>query len=344
MGAWSKAFLAVFGLVALALGAWPVLLLAFGYLAWSLRRRRAKPSARDDASTGRGRPLVRWGAGLSLLVLALAALASGGRYSVLLLLSGGLAFLFWPAARVRGLLGRVAAVPDSVLLRSVLFPVQWHAVVEVRFEGDEQVRAMSAVEGKLLLFGGKRPCVFLVTTVRALSPARAARAVESKLRARSRVLADRCAYLFPLDGGAAAGLLARSMERLDVKLEEVRSASSLPFDMLAMQTEGGRITGYAVCRTVEGTAAPSLPSADVKPSRQPLLWEMAEAIEERRGWPAPDERGALLASLNATRSEPVGDRIVMKGETPAGLSVGTAGGACVELTRPQLRALMGIYG
>jgi len=83
---------------------------------------------------------------------------------------------------------------------------------------------------------------------------------------------------------------------------------------------------------------------DLASFREPLFAEVVQEIGEKHGRPGPDEFSPLLAALDATRSEPLADRVQMKGEDAGRLTVRSAARPEVRLTRPQLRVLMKIYG
>jgi len=73
--------------------------------------------------------------------------------------------------------------------------------------------------------------------------------------------------------------------------------------------------------------------------------EVFKAIGSRLAWPNPDRYTAFLSSLLATSNEPVGTRILDAGAGPQSQTVvvRSQGSPPVELSRPQLRAVVRMY-
>lgn len=344
---WGTRFVAILViLIFFVIGAWPIGLLIFLYLAYSIRRPKAKAVfIRKQEVFGRpGRPWGRYLLGGALFLLAPVALEAGGALSPIAFLIGGAAVIFWPRIERSGFANRVVPIRDSVLLRSSFLPFRWHALVEVKLESQDQTRGIAAMNGRLLLFAGKTPSTFLVVNVHAFTYKQAEEGVVNKLRKETRMLSQRGAHLLPLDSADAAGRLCMGLERLKARTDDLQAVSSLPFDVLALHVKDGLIVSHRAFNISEPVVEPSIPQPDLPLPRQPLFAEVVEKIGERHGWPGPDEFSPFLAALDASRTEPLADRFRTKGEDSGRAVVDTPGGAEVKLTRPQLRAAARIYG
>jgi len=344
---WGPRLLALFvGLISLGLGLWPVCLLAFLYLAFSLRKPKTQRTTahRQDVFSNPKRPWTRYALGVLLLLLAAVAIGAGGTFSPVVFLLSGLLVLSWPHLRTTALASQVVPVRESVLMRSRLFPLRWHALAEVKLESQDQTRGVSAMDGRLLVFSGKTPSAFQVVSVCALGYKQAEEKVVRRLRNETRLLSQRGAHLLPLDSEDASARLSLELDRLNIGSEDIEAATSLPFDVFTLQIKEGLVVAHRAFRISEPTGPPLMPSPDLSAARQPLLAEVVEKIGERHGWPGPDEFSPFIAALDASRAEPISDRIMMKGEEGGKLRVETPGGALVGLTRPQLRILARIYG
>jgi len=343
---WGLRLFAIFViLIFLALGAWPISLLIFLYLLNSLRRPKAKAMLvqKQEVFQRRGRPWGRYGIVAALFLLSLIAAESGGTYSPEVFFVAGLAVVFLPFISRLVRLRKVVPVKDSVLLQNRFFPFWWHALLEVKLESQDQTRGIAAMSGKVLLFAGKAPAIFLVISVCALRYKQAEAAVTKKVRRMTRMLSQRGAHLLPADSTEAAGKLSLELERLSVGTEDFEAVSSLPFDAIAFQVKDGRLISHRAFSIMETTGTPAVPFADLRHARDPLFAEVVQEIGEKHGWPGPDEFSPFLASLDASRAEPLTDRIIMRGEKEGKLLVESPGGALVGLTRAQVRALARIY-
>ena len=346
MGWGARLLVVLAGLVALALGAWPIVLLGLIYLAYSFRKPRAQRAVivKQQVLARPGRPWGRYALGGALLLLALAAVAAGGTLSPVAFSAGGLAVFLWPLARRHGVGDGVVPMTDSILLRSRLFPLRWHALAEVKLEAQDQTRGVAALDGRLLVFAGRSPSAFQVVSVNALGYRTAEEKVLRALRRETRMLSQRGAHLLPLDSRDAAKRLSMTLDRLDVGSEDLEAVSSLPFDVFAVRTKEGLVVSHRAFRLSEPVGTPSIPTSDLTPARQPLFAEVVEKIQERHGWPGPDAFSPFLAALDASRAEPFSDRVMARGEAEGKVSVETPGCAEVKLTRAQLRAVARIYG
>jgi len=343
---WSLRLLAVLiGFIAFSFGAWPVFLLAGVYLAFSLRKPKGRraANARQELFPGPKRPWGRYALGALLFLLAIVAWEEGGTFSPLVFTLGGLATIFWPQLRMRGLTA-VVPVGESVLLRSRFLPLRWHALAEVKLESQDQTRGVAAMDGRLIVFAGKTPSAFQVLSVNALSYKQAEEKVVRLLRRETRTLSQRGAHLLPLDSEDANAKLSQELYRLNIGTDDLEAATSLPFDVLALQIKEGLIVALRAFRVSDPVGSASIPFPDLHSARQPLFAEVVEKLGEKHGWAGPDEFSPFIAALDATRAEPIADRIIMKGEKEGKLLVETPGGAPVSLTRPQLRLLARAYG
>ena len=334
-------------LIALALGAWPVSLLALAYLAYSLRKPRGQRAVilRQEVLAKPKRPWGRYVLGGFMLLLSGVALESGGTFSPVVFLFGGLSVLFWPTLRRSGWANQVVPMKESVLLRSRLFPLRWHALAEVKLEYQNETRGIAAMEGKLLVFAGRNPATFQLVSVTAFGHRQAEAKVVKKLRRETRMLSQRGAHILPLDGAQAAAKLSLELEKLRVGTDDFEAVSSLPFDVIALRVEDGLVVSHRAFNVVEsGKVPPAVLSPDLSQEREPLLAEVVQEIGERHGWPGPDGYSPFLAALDASRAEPIADRFRVKGEVEGGVAVETPGGAEVRLSRAQLRVVARIYG
>ena len=330
--------------VSLGLGAWPVGLLLFLYLLYSFRRPGRGASVRkQEAFQKPGRPWGRYALGALFLLLSLIAAGAGGTYSPAVLFVMGMASLFWPSVGRALDSDRVLPVRDSVLLRSRVFPFSWHALVEVKLESQDQTRGISAMGGKILLFGGKSPALFQVVSVRALSYKHAEAGVIDLLRRETGMLSQRGAHLIPADSADAAVRLSYELERLNVGTEDFAAVASLPFEAAVFRVEDGRLVSHRAFNILDPNGHATVPVPDLKHAREPLFAEVVQEIGEKHGWPGPDALSPFLAALDATRLEPLADRIRTKGEAGGKVTVEAAGGAEVRVSRAQLRALAMIY-
>ena len=346
MGWGSRAVAALLILVFLGLGAWPVSVLILLYLVYSSRKPRTKAvsARRQEIFQKPGRPWGRYTVAAFLFLISAVAVKAGGTYSPLAFFSAGLVALSWPLIGGSGLTGGVVPVKDSVLLRSRFSPISWHALAEVKLESQDQTRGIASMGGKILLFAGKAPAVFQVVTVRALGYKQAEARVAKNLRRETRMLSQRGAHLLPADSADAGARLSLELERLKVGTEDFDAVSSLPFEAVVFNVKDGRLVSHRAFNVLEPNGRAAIPKPDLRHAREPLFAEVVQQVGEKHGWPAPDGFTPFLAALDAMRSEPLADRIRMKGEDAGRLVVETAGGAEVRLSRAQLRALAGIYG
>jgi hypothetical protein len=154
MGWIIKGFLVLVALSLFGAGLWPLSLVIFVYLIFSLRLGRkkvdrtvivAQPAAYADGRGPEGErgkrgrvPGIEWRwrylLGGMFLIAAYLAVAAHGTFSPLVFAGlGALCFLWAPLSR-NGLTPAVGFSPlrESILLRNVLIPLQWLTVVELK--------------------------------------------------------------------------------------------------------------------------------------------------------------------------------------------------------------------
>jgi hypothetical protein len=124
------------------------------------------------------------------------------------------------------------------------------------------------------------------------------------------------------------------------------SLKSTPFDVLVLSPQGHLVksaAAYAKGPAKKGEA--TLPSAGRKLQSQPLVWEALEVLQEKLLVQPADAYTNFLSSVCATQGEALGDRLVNEGQgESATVLVSSMGAVQVELTRPQLRAIVRAYG
>jgi hypothetical protein len=250
----------------------------------------------------------------------------------------------------------VKPVPGSILLRSRWLPLSWTSLVEVKFGTAQMAKALSSVGCEMLFtLDSEKVSVCLPIRTMALSAPRAEQKVVERLAPVARALGARGAYVLPLDGKEAAARLAWSLRPVDLSLEYGRdgvvSLNSTPFDALVVRPEGHLVraaAGYVrLPRLEEGgqSGLSTLPSAGRALKSQPLVWEALEVLGERLQVPPADEYTNFLSSVCATRGEGLGERLVNGGRDGAAtVTVSSLGATQVQLTRPQLRAIVMAYG
>jgi hypothetical protein len=345
MGQAPKVLAVAVALFAVALGAWVVAIAALAWLGWSLRGRgaRERVTRQGEVLPRSGRPWGRWCAGAVLLLLAAVAARSGGTYSPFAFGVPGIVVLLWPRTAAAPL-RRVSPVAESILLRRTYVPFVWHAFAEVKLGREGRARAVSALNGTIVLFGGTAPSVLKEVSVRAVGHSRAESKAVRRLRSEAGRASARGAYLLPLDSSEAAKKLSAGLARAGLEAGDFEHAQRLPFEVLALRSEEGRVASYDAFDLLEERRQPSVLCTGSRPRRRPLLWEVAEKVEEMQGWPGPDGATAFLASLDATRAQPFELRVKMAGESPEEVAVEGPGGTQATVTRAQLRALARIYG
>ena len=367
MGWMIKAVILVVGLFSLTLGIWQVWVPCFGYLAysvWSSTHRRTvlvrdkrKPEQPPQARSNWFKK--RYVLAGFFFVLASLGLAAGGALSPVVFFSIGALIL--ASGLVTGLgpsLSEATAAPDSVVLRSRWLPFSWISLVEVKFGSPQLSRALALIGREVILTAeSDNAVVYLPIRVRAFSVPEAERKVSDALAPVARMLGSKGAYVVPLDSKEAAARFDRRLRPVDLALEYgrdgVTSLQSTPFEVLVLGPASHLLESAAAYVTLpvdekkKAGGRAVIPGKGRKLESQPLLWEALENIGERYLPQSPDGMTNFLSSVCATRGESLGDRLVNGGEgdSEAGtILVGSLGATHVELTRPQLRAIVRTYG
>lgn len=356
---WTIKIVAVFvGLISLTLGLWPVWLLCFGYLGYSLWRATRRPTVvlKDERGTGGSRRRSafkkRYAAAGVCFVLSLVALADGGSLSPLVFAAAGGVII------VTGILGRgpsfseVKPVENSTLLRSRWLPHSWVALAEVRFATPRISRALSSIRNEIIVTTDSgKASVYLPIRVQARSASGAEKKVATKLAPLARILGARGAYVLPLDSNEAATRMDAPLDEVELQLENrkdgLASLRSAPFDVLVLAPAGHMLESAAayVVRSGEKPGRARIPARGRDLESQPLMWEALEALGQSHLPQVPDALTNFLSTVCATRGEGVGERLVNGGETGSGtMLVSSLGATQVELTRPQLRMIVSVYG
>ena len=360
MGWVFKGLVLVAGLVSLTLGFWPLWIPCFGYLGyslWAVTRRRTV-LVRDETKRGRASGMgnkafkKRYVAACAFFALAAIAVAGGGTFAPWVFLSAGL------MAVASGVLGRgpsfseVRVVPNSILLKNRWLPFSWLSLIEVKFATQNIARSLASVGSEMILtVTNENVSVYLPIRVRAGSVASAESRVSEKLAPIARMLSSRGSYALPLESEAAAERMDWSLKSVGIALEHgrdgVASLNSTPFDALVLLPSGHLLesaAAYVIARTAR-RGRYRVPGRGKRLENQPLLWEALQKLAEERSPKGADAMTGFLSSISATRGESLGDRLEGGGQTESGkVVIGSLGGAQVELTRPQLRAIVRAYG
>ncbi len=337
MGWGRRLFAVIVGLAAFTVGLWPVGALCFLYLAISLRRK--KHTQQQEKVRSRVRSPLRHVAAGGLVLLAVIALVSGGTISPLAFLGSAIAVLMWPSLPRALHLSEMAPQSNSVLLRSKRVPIEWCSLAELKPGAEDFPRAVSSFAGTLLVFTdtGK---AYAMASCRALSRKEAEARVLSEFRSAALSAGS---YLLPLDSETAAEVLRARLSRTKkLSLDLAESASSVSGALL-LECSGGSILRAAAFE-MEGTAPePSIPQRPDELGNTPLLWEVLDSVGKRTRWPEPDAVSNLLESMLATRGEPIAERVRSLEGTGSRVTAESLAGEAVQLSRPQLRAIVTIY-
>jgi hypothetical protein len=190
----------------------------------------------------------------------------------------------------------------------------------------------------------------LPVRVMALSIPAAEAKVADRLAPIARMLSAKGAYPLPLESEEAASRLDWSLKSVDIALEYGRdgvvSLNSTPFDVLVLAPSGHLLESAAAYTTQPSKPGHyRVPGKGSKLENQPLLWEALETLAEKHSPPNADSLTGFLSSVSATRGESLGDRLENAGQSESGkLVLSSLGSTQVELTRPQLRAIVRAYG
>lgn len=318
-------------------GLWLIGILSILYLVFSFRP-RTKRARR--ATKAKSRLPIHLVLGVGLFVLSAIAFGAGGTYSPILLFLGGLAALSWSHLPFASIFAQVLPIEESILLRSKYFPFLWYALAEVKPGPEDFPRAASSISGRLVIFVDSARA-YVLAECRALRRNSAEAQLVSQLKDSASSRQSR-AYILPLEAKFASELF---LHRLSVtKLPEDLAAdpASLP-DLLMVQAQAGRIEQASAYQISAPAGSPALPLTCKESENRPLLWELLESVGKRSMWPGPDAYSNLLDSVMATRGEPIGERLGGIEGSGESVIVQSLGGEKLELSRPQLRAIVSIY-
>jgi hypothetical protein len=276
MGWLVKGFLAFVAISAYGIGLWPLSLVIFAYLIFSLRpgRRKVQPTivvttpgvAAESAQAwkdGRRRKLGfewRWRylLGGVFLLAALIALSERGTYSPAVFGGLGLLCFLWGHLSSSGHIPSAGYAPasESTLLRSVLLPFQWMTVLELKLSSQESARALSVLHHDLVLVAppSEKPAAYLVVKRAAVGYRDAEARMAEKLRKLAGLLANRGVYLMPLDSLEVARRFPKGLDpvKMDLGRDTVLEAvGHYPYDVLTVKPDGGHaksLGAYLVAR------------------------------------------------------------------------------------------------
>jgi hypothetical protein len=336
MGWAGKLFVLLAVLVSFATGLWFIGILAVIYLAVSFRPGKGSTGAAKNTRHPPFRLLLTVG----LFFLAGVAVIAGGTFSPVVLFSAGSIVVLWPHLRLASIFSLMVPVEDSILLRSKYVPFLWYALAEVKPGPEDFPRAAASLSGTLVIFvdAGR---AYALAECRAWNRISAEAQLISRFKAFASGRRSR-AYVLPLDAGVASKLFLHKFSKTRIPEDIATHASSLP-SLLVVCTLDGRIDGASGYMISEPSDSPSIPARCNEIQSKPLLWELLDNIGKRSRWPAPDAYSNLLDSVAATRGEPIGERLGGIEGSGASLTVQSLGGERLELSRPQLRAIVSIY-
>ncbi|HEV2226505.1 MAG TPA: hypothetical protein VGR56_06850 [Nitrososphaerales archaeon] len=318
-------------------GLWLVGILSLLYLAFSFRPRT---KCAQGASKAKSRLQFRTILGVGLFLLSLVAFGEGGTYSPILLFLAGLVAFSWPHLPIGSVFAQVVPIEGSILLRSKHLPFLWYALAEVKPGPEDFPRAASSISGRLVIFVDSAR-VYTLAECRELSRNGAEAHLISRLKDSASYHRSR-AYILPLEAKFASGLLLHRFSATKIPEDLATDAAGLP-DLLMVQAHAGRIEQASGYKITAPAGSPTLPLGCKELKNRPLLWELFESVGKRSRWPGPDAYSNLLDSVMATRGEPIGERLGGIEGSGGSVIVQSLGGEKLELSRPQLRAIVSIY-
>lgn len=337
MGRTRRLFVGLVGAVSFAAGLWFVGIISILYLAISFRPR---PKVAGGEANVKSRTSIRLFLAGALFLLSAVAFSTGGTYSPVLLTSAALIVFFWPHLHFGSTFSQVIPIEESILLRSKYVPFLWYALAEVKPGPEDFPRAASSLSGTLVVFVDAARA-FALAKCRAWRRNDAEAQLLSRLKASASSRQSR-AYILPLDAKAASELFLHEFSLTKLPEDLATHASSLP-GLLVVHALGGRIERASAYRIETPSDSPSIPLRCKEIENKPLLWELLESIGRRSRWPGPDAYSNLLDSVAATQGEPIGERLGGIEGSGGSIVVQSLGGERLELSRPQLRAIVSIY-
>jgi hypothetical protein len=304
-----------------------------------------------NEETGRrgSRSSLRYIVGGALLLLSLVALGEGGTFSPLVFAAPGLILIFWDRVWRSAQFSTFRPERESVLMRKPDFPFLWFALAEVKFATRNVATALASIDERIIVANYEKPMVYVLFSGVELNHKRAEGKLLEKMRETQMTVAPLGAFLLPVDSERAVASMSFSTKPVKVDTEALsHSLFTLPYEMLSIRPKDGYVDSLGVYVRKEDRRKAGeivVPAPRQKPSRRPLLWETLRLVERKLRWPEPDAKTAFLGTMFATREETIGERIVEAGNTPDArvMTVRSVGSPQVELTRPQLRAVVRVY-
>jgi hypothetical protein len=337
MGWTGRLFVLLVGLLSFAVGLWFVGVFSVIYLAVSFRPKHEYSVATTKATSGfRNRLFLAGG----LFILSASAFAGGGTLSPVVLFLAGSIVILWSSLHLESIFAQVVPIDESILLKSKYAPFLWYALAEVKPGPDDFPRAASSLSGTMVIFvdAGR---AYILAKCRSWNRNGAEIQLLSRLKASASNRQSR-AYILPLDSKSASELFLHRLSETKLPEELATHASSLP-GLLVVHARGGRIEQASAYKILAPSSSPSLPLRYKEVANGPLLWELLDSIGKRSRWPGPDAYSNLLDSVSATRGEPIGERLGGIEGSAGSVIVQSLGGEKLELSRPQLRAIISIY-
>jgi len=337
MGWTGRLFVLLVGVVSLVAGLWLVGVLCFLYVAFSFRPKRKDTGG---AAKETSRLPIRYLLAGGLFFLSAVAFSAGGTFSPVLLSAAGSIVVLWPFLPLGSIFSQVIPIDESILLRSRYAPFLWYALAEVKPGPEDFPRAASSLSGTLVIFvdAGR---AFALAKCRAWSR----NGAETQLLSQFKASISSCrngAYILPLDGKSASELFLHRLSETKTPEDIATHVANLP-GLLLVHAQGGRIDQASAYSISAPSGSPSLPLRCKETTNKPLLWELLESIGKRSRWPGPDAYSNLLDSVAATRGEQIGERLGGIEGSGDSMMVQSLGGERLELSRPQLRAIVSIY-
>ncbi len=345
MGWKLKALLFLIALFSFAAGGFIIAIPIFAYLTLPplIRRKKNDGQASQEKTGGGSRPMKY--AGILLLVFALIALASGGRFSVLVFGGLGIALIFLAGSHGSGISPSIRPVKDSILLRGLFAPFHWYSVAQVKVATNDVAKALSALNERFLVRFDEKAAAYVVLHASGLRERDAEEKIVDRLREMSKLLAPAGGYLLPLEGEVALPLIKcpARISKLDVR-DLDHSLASLPFEFVAVSPGGHLAVAVGAYQKSEGGHNELIVDTKQVLKKPVLVWEIAKSLEKRAAWPGPDDATIFLSSLAATRGANVAERLVQNGQgSGSTLLVRSLRTPEIELSRAQLRALVRAY-
>lgn len=336
MGRKTELLVGFFCLLGLLAGAWVLAICCFAVLVLMFRRRGGNNL---QSPTPSGIPLHHL-ASLGFICLSLGAFASGGFYSPFAFLAAALLAAISPLIARSRFLSELRPVDQSIILRSRLNRLEWVAVAGLKPGGEDFARGAASFSGTMAVFT-ETAKAYAVVRCWALNRWDAERELIRMLRATASD-GPSDPYLLPLDSSEASELLRSRLVMTRLPRDLANDASTLS-GVLVMDVKGGRVSG-ASAYSINGRApAPAFPSRRVKLRGEMLLWEVLECLGKKARWPEPDSFSNLLVSIRATMGVPLSERFEDMRSAGSAVTVMSLGGERLELTRPQLRAVLSVY-